>query len=145
MLFNQYTYVCVCILSHVWLLWPTVAHQAPLSMEFFSKTTGTGCHFLLQGIFLTQGTNQGLINIWHFIYINSVHTWLLLTRHWGSELCIYWYKHSGLFIWSAICHSAWILRWIFSYFNVSNSGCLWHLMAGHGLIDLFYLSQRCIL
>ena len=27
----------------------TVAHQAPLSMEFPSKNTGVGCHFLLQG------------------------------------------------------------------------------------------------
>ena len=31
------------------------ALQAPLSMEFSSKNTGVGCHFLLQGIFLTQG------------------------------------------------------------------------------------------
>jgi len=27
----------------------TVAHQAPLSMEFSGKNTGVGCHFLLQG------------------------------------------------------------------------------------------------
>ena len=27
----------------------TVAHQAPLSMEFSRKNTGVGCHFLLQG------------------------------------------------------------------------------------------------
>lgn len=74
------------------------------------------------------------------------HTWLLFTWHWGSEVLFMLIKHSGLFIWSAICYSARILRWIFSYFNVSNSGCLWHLMAGgHGLIDLFCLSQRCIL
>ena len=26
----------------------TVVHQAPLSMEFSSKNTGVGCHFLLQ-------------------------------------------------------------------------------------------------
>ena len=29
----------------------TVASQAPLSMGFFSKNTGVGCHILLQGIF----------------------------------------------------------------------------------------------
>ena len=40
-------------------LW-TVAHQAPLSMGFSSQNTGVGCHFLLQGIFLTQGSNLGL-------------------------------------------------------------------------------------
>ena len=35
----------------------TVARQAPLSMGFSSKNTGVGCRFLLQGIFLTQGSN----------------------------------------------------------------------------------------
>ena len=33
----------------------TVAHQAPL-WDFPGKNTGMGCHFLLQGIFLTQGS-----------------------------------------------------------------------------------------
>ena len=28
--------------------------QAPLSMRFFGKNTGVGCHFLFQGIFLTR-------------------------------------------------------------------------------------------
>ena len=37
-------------------LW-TVAHQVPLSLRFSSKNTGVGCHILLQGIFLTQGSN----------------------------------------------------------------------------------------
>ena len=39
----------------------TVAHQASLSMRFFSKNTGVGCHFLLQGIFPTQGSNLCLL------------------------------------------------------------------------------------
>ena len=38
----------------------TVASQAPLSMGFFGKNTGVGCHFLLQEIFLTQGLNPFL-------------------------------------------------------------------------------------
>ena len=38
----------------------TVAHQAPRSMGFSGMNTGVGCHFLLQGIFLTQGSNPGL-------------------------------------------------------------------------------------
>ena len=49
-------------LSHVWLFatpW-TAACQAPLSMGFSGNNTGVGCHFLLQGIFLTQGSNPGL-------------------------------------------------------------------------------------
>ena len=39
----------------------TVAQQAPLFMEFSGKKTSTGCHFLLQGIFLTQGSNDNRI------------------------------------------------------------------------------------
>ena len=31
-------------------------------MEFPSKNTGAGCHFLLQGIFLTQGSNPRLLH-----------------------------------------------------------------------------------
>ena len=34
-----------------------VTHQAPLSMDFSGKDTGVGCHFLLQGTFLTKGLN----------------------------------------------------------------------------------------
>ena len=48
-----YVYVCAQSLSRVQLFsipW-TVAHQAPLSIEFLGKNTGVGCHFLFQGIF----------------------------------------------------------------------------------------------
>ena len=40
----------------------TVAHQAPLSMGFTRQEYGWGCHFLLQGIFSTQGSNPGLLH-----------------------------------------------------------------------------------
>ena len=40
----------------LWTLW-TVACQAPLSWASPGKNTGVGCHFLLQGIFPTQGLN----------------------------------------------------------------------------------------
>ena len=67
--------VCVCVrerererererLSHVRFFeipW-TVAPQAPLSMGFSRKNTGMDCHFLLQGIFPTQGSNQCLLH-----------------------------------------------------------------------------------
>ena len=38
----------------------TAASQAPPSMDFPGKSTGVGCHFLLQGIFPTQGLDPGL-------------------------------------------------------------------------------------
>ena len=39
--------------------------QVPLSLEF-SKNTGVGCHFLLQGIFPTQGLNLHLFRLLHW-------------------------------------------------------------------------------
>ena len=35
-------------------------HQASPSVGFLGKSTGVGCHFLLYGIFPTQGSNPGL-------------------------------------------------------------------------------------
>ena len=43
-------------LSYSW----TVAYQALPPWDFPGKSTGVGCHFLLQGIFPTQGLNPGL-------------------------------------------------------------------------------------
>ena len=40
--------------------WPT---RLLCPWTFPGKSTGVGCHFLLQGIFLTQGSNLGL---WHY-------------------------------------------------------------------------------
>ena len=37
-----------------------LSYQAPHPWNFPGKSTGAGCHFLLQGIFLTQGFNPGL-------------------------------------------------------------------------------------
>ena len=54
----------VQLLSCTWLFmtsW-TVACQAPLSTGFFSKNTGVGCHFLLQGIFPIQRSNPCLLH-----------------------------------------------------------------------------------
>ena len=58
------------MISHVWLFatpW-TVAHQAPLSMQFPSmqaplsmQNTEVDCHFLLKGISLNQGLNLSLL------------------------------------------------------------------------------------
>ena len=38
----------------------TVDHQALCPWDFPGKNTGIGCHFFLQGIFLTQGSNPHL-------------------------------------------------------------------------------------
>ena len=50
-----------CLLSHFSCAAPwTVAPQTPLSMEILQA--GVGCHALLQGIFLTQGSNPRLMS-----------------------------------------------------------------------------------
>ena len=55
-------------LSRVWLFetpW-TVAYQAP-PWDSPGKSTGIGCHFLLQGIFPTKGSNLGLPHSRHML------------------------------------------------------------------------------
>ena len=44
----------------------TVAHQAPLSMRLSWQDAGVGCHFLLQGIFPTQGPSPRLQWLLHW-------------------------------------------------------------------------------
>ena len=46
-------------------LW-TIAHKAPLSMGFSRQEYWRGCHFLLQGIFQTQGSNTCLPCLLHW-------------------------------------------------------------------------------
>ena len=79
----------------------TVAHQAPLSMEFSCKNTGVGCHFLPQGIFLTQGLNLSLLH-WQ---VDS-----LLLCHLGSPLLIIGegliWKNALIFLYLSIVSSA---------------------------------------
>ena len=48
-------------------LWPhRLAPQTPCPWDFRGKNTGWGCHFLLQGIFPTQGSNQHLLRLLHW-------------------------------------------------------------------------------
>ena len=49
----------------------TLACQAPLSMEF-SKNTRVNCHFLLQGIFPTQGLNLLLLYCRLILYHGAI-------------------------------------------------------------------------
>ena len=49
----------------------TVAHKAPLSMEFSRQEYRVGCHSLLQAIFLTQGSNPGLLHCRQILYCLS--------------------------------------------------------------------------
>ena len=43
-----------------------IAHHAPLSMGFSRQEYWVGCHFLLQGIFSTQGLNPCVLHLLHW-------------------------------------------------------------------------------
>ena len=59
--------VCVCSQSCLTLVTPwTLAHQAPLFMEFSRQEYWSGCHFLLQGIFSIQGSKLRLLCLLHW-------------------------------------------------------------------------------
>ena len=49
----------------------TGAHQASLSVEFSGKNTGVGSHSLLQGIFLIEGSNPGLLHYEQIRFFNT--------------------------------------------------------------------------
>ena len=56
----QYHLYTAHVLSHVRLCNPKDYSLLGSSVHFSGKITGVGCHFLLQGIFLTQGSNPNL-------------------------------------------------------------------------------------
>ena len=56
--------------------------------DFLGKSTGVGCHFLLQEIFLTQGSNPGLLHCRQMLYRLS---------HQGSwQQSLLWFQQSGV-------------------------------------------------
>ena len=78
-----------------------------LPCDFLGKSTGVGCHFLLQRIFLTQGSNPGLPYCRQMLYHLS---------HQGSHsiiyICIHTHTHThtqtymcakSLPSWSTLC------------------------------------------
>ena len=59
--------VCVWVLSHVWPFvtpW-TVATSLLCPWDFPGKNTGVGCHFLLQGLLPSQGSNPRVLCLLH--------------------------------------------------------------------------------
>ena len=48
------------------------SHQAPLSWNSPGKNSGMGCHALLQGILLTQGSNPGLLHVGELLKVCTI-------------------------------------------------------------------------
>ena len=65
------------LLTRVWHLAPpwTVALPAPLSMGFSRQEYWSGCHFLLQGIFLIQRSNLNLLHCRQILYHLTLSVW----------------------------------------------------------------------
>ena len=86
--------LCVCVLSHVCLfttLW-AVAHKTPRLWNFPGKNTGVGCHFLLQRIFPTQGSNLLLLRLLHW-QADSLPLSHLGSPIWGQVPLVHRYPH----------------------------------------------------
>ena len=81
-------------------LWPT---RLLCPWDFPGKNTRVGCHFLLQGIFPTQGSNPGLLHCRQMLYPLS-HQGSLSLWKWSSN---YFYPHS--FLGKGISSSHWLL------------------------------------
>ena len=118
-------------LSHVQHLvtpW-TVACQAPLPLGFPGKNTGVGCHFLFQGIFLTQGSNPHLLHC-------QVDSFLL--SHQGSPL-IYLFSSVQLLSCVQLFATPWIVPCqapLFMGFPGKNTG-----VGCHALLQGIFLIQ----
>ena len=70
---KSFHYFEVKLLSHVQLLRPHGLQLTRLlcPWNFPGKSTGVGCHFLLQGIFPSQGSNRGLPHCRQMLYCPS--------------------------------------------------------------------------
>ena len=74
-------YVKVKLLSRARLFatpWTVACTKLLRPWDIPGKSTGVGCHFLLQGIFPTQGLNPGLPHYRQTLY--------RLSHHWGPVL-----------------------------------------------------------
>ena len=82
----------MCV-SHLVMSDSLQAHQAALSMELSRQENWSGCHFLLQGFFRTQGLNLGLLHCRQILYTLS---------HQGSPY-IHTYLHIYVCITESLC------------------------------------------
>ena len=98
---------CVQLLATLW----SVAHQAPMSMDFPGKNTGMGFHALLQGIFPTQRSNPHLLHLLHrqavFFFVCFVFLPLAPSGKWCSPYLLQIINLSFFQSLAWLCLSAW--------------------------------------
>ena len=93
-----HTHICCCIVTSVlsdslqsYGLQPT---RLLCSWNSLGKSTGVGCHALLQRIFPTQGSDLGLLH-----HRQTLHHWA--TREAHTYMCMYIYTHTHISCFSA--------------------------------------------
>ena len=87
------TVLCVCVLSFDWLSMIPRDYSPPgSSVHGILQATGIGCHFLLQGIFPTQGSNLSLLYLLNrqvdslpLSHMKSRHLFLVSGFSWLSD------------------------------------------------------------
>ena len=108
------SYVRAQLLSHVRLFstQPYGLQPARLLCSWDSpgKNTGVGCHFLLQGIFLTQGWNQRLLHLLH-LQVDS-----LPLSHLGSPFWLLPIAYFSTVLFFYLSFSSWTIGILFCMF-----------------------------
>ena len=125
-------------LNHVRLfatLW-TVAYQAPPSMEFSWQeywSWEVGCHFLLQGIYLTQGSNPGLLLCKKILYCLNHRGLLLSTNRVATAWNVPGFSPESLLSWEI--PQAWE-KWL-GWLGIPNTHTHTHIPHFYATPDLF--------
>ena len=87
--------VCVCVCQSLSFVQLFVPHELGLIRVFCpwnspGKNTGVGCHLLLQGIFLTQGSDLNLLHcgkiLYHLSHQHILLIYLIFVTH--SFICL---------------------------------------------------------
>ena len=90
--------VCVCVCVHVCVSSSVVSNSATpwtiakllCSWDFPDKNSGVGCHFLLQGIFLTQGSNPSLLHCRKVIFFTATNFFLSCLKVMSTTRNVVW-------------------------------------------------------
>ena len=107
-------------------LWPT---RLLCPWDSPGKNTGVGCHFLLQGIFPTQGSNLGLPHCRQTLLVASISSHLIWCSHYNACML----SHVRLFI--HVIFQARILECVAISFSRGSSSpgdqiCFSHIASG---------------
>ena len=146
--------VCICTqsFSHVWLSvtpW-TAACQSLCAWDFSGKDTGVGCHFLLQGIFLTHGLNSCLLH-WQvdslpLSHLGNPESFLIVLNRFQCLLFFFSYLDLFLFLlpYCPVFYS--VKCWMWSCLNVPfECECFLIMLFTNSLKRKDCISWECVL